>query len=44
MELADGRYLVEFGHRPDAVGPFSRKELVALAEAIKDWIEEETTW
>ena len=40
IELSNGRFLVEIEDRPDALGPLTRAELVALYEALEEWIEE----
>ena len=40
IELANKRFLVEIEDRPDALGPLTRQELVALYEALEEWIEE----
>lgn len=40
IELGNGRFLVEIEDRPDALGPLTRRELLALYEALEEWVEE----
>jgi hypothetical protein len=41
MTLVDGRYMVIIEDRPDAIGPLTKVELVAIWEALLDWRRDE---
>lgn len=40
IELGNGRYLLEIEDRPDVLGPLTKKELLAILEALEEWAEE----
>ena len=40
VELGDRRFLLEIEDRPDALGPLTRQEILAIAEAIDAWLSE----
>ena len=41
VELDDGRYLIEFEHRPDTLGPLTKEELLDLEEELTAWRTDE---
>lgn len=42
--MQEGRYLIEFETRADTLGPLTRRELLSLARAIEEYLEEEGVW
>lgn len=37
IELQDERFLLRVGGRADLLGPFTKRELVSLLKALKEW-------